>query len=150
MTDTVKRKSPWASLKRSTQCYRCDAELVDEVVRVRVRGVIVATCRECAESDERVIESRDRGPCEHCGRVVVDTGTATAGIRDRMYVTCSQRCKEIGERARVRLNRPDTAVCAHCGDVFQPARSDARFCCNAHRQAAYRDRKVPQTQACYE
>ncbi len=32
--------------------------------------------------------------------------------------------------------------CEHCGSGFIPSRSTARFCCPAHRVAAYRARRV--------
>jgi hypothetical protein len=32
------------------------------------------------------------------------------------------------------------ATCHFCGEAFIPTRSDARYCSNAHRQAAYRQR----------
>jgi hypothetical protein len=32
-------------------------------------------------------------------------------------------------------------ICAHCGEPFEPKRTDQRFCSNACRQAAYRERK---------
>ena len=34
------------------------------------------------------------------------------------------------------------ALCSFCGEPFTPRRSDAAYCSNAHRQAAYRRRRV--------
>jgi hypothetical protein len=31
-------------------------------------------------------------------------------------------------------------ICEHCNQTFESNRSNARFCCNAHKQAAYRSR----------
>lgn len=31
--------------------------------------------------------------------------------------------------------------CAHCGEPFVSVSAAARYCCAAHRQAAYRERK---------
>jgi predicted nucleic acid-binding Zn ribbon protein len=38
-----------------------------------------------------------------------------------------------------------TATCVECGNNFEAARSDARFCSSACRQKAYRARKTRQT-----
>jgi uncharacterized OB-fold protein len=35
-----------------------------------------------------------------------------------------------------------TLKCARCGGMFEPPRTDQRFCSNACRQAAYRERKL--------
>lgn len=37
--------------------------------------------------------------------------------------------------------RDEWCFCQWCGGEFYRARPDARYCCNAHRQAAYRDRQ---------
>ena len=34
------------------------------------------------------------------------------------------------------------ALCSFCGEPFTSRRSDAAYCSNAHRQAAYRRRRV--------
>jgi hypothetical protein len=36
--------------------------------------------------------------------------------------------------------RPPAALCVQCGATYQPQRSDSRFCSNACRQRAYRER----------
>ncbi len=46
--------------------------------------------------------------------------------------------KEI--RRTVPAVMPVTSLCAHCDQRFEMRRADARFCCNACRQAAYRAR----------
>ena len=38
-------------------------------------------------------------------------------------------------------------LCVHCGGSFTPSRSDARFCSNRCRQAAYRRRVTASTVA---
>jgi hypothetical protein len=42
---------------------------------------------------------------------------------------------------RKRHYTPRARRCAYCGESFQPERKTARFCCPAHRQAAYRQRQ---------
>ncbi len=37
------------------------------------------------------------------------------------------------------------ALCSFCGEPFTPRRSDAAYCSNRHRQAAYRRRRVTDT-----
>lgn len=45
-------------------------------------------------------------------------------------------------RAQARVGQPpDTHICGYCGFAYTPARSDSRYCQNACRQAAYRQRK---------
>ena len=40
-----------------------------------------------------------------------------------------------------RQARKFTAICAYCGQPFQTSSDRARYCCQAHRQAAYRERR---------
>jgi hypothetical protein len=52
--------------------------------------------------------------------------------------SCSDRC---AQRARRRQRRAELrAVCAVCNETFSPRRADARFCSDACRQKAYRQR----------
>lgn len=43
--------------------------------------------------------------------------------------------------------RKFTAICAYCGRSFEAESDRARYCCPAHKQAAYRDRLTRKAQA---
>ena len=43
---------------------------------------------------------------------------------------------------RIRLERRQNTVCECCGKEFTPARYGAKYCSNACRQKAYRNRNV--------
>ena len=54
---------------------------------------------------------------------------------------CSTACYWRQLRARRREERTRTVICEACGGKFQTPRRDARYCCAACRQDAYRRRK---------
>jgi hypothetical protein len=54
--------------------------------------------------------------------------------------TCSTRCAEAVAAARRSAHRTPRE-CADCGQTFQPRRVDARYCSDACRQKAYRERQ---------
>ena len=76
--------------------------------------------------------------CQACGRPVV----LRWGSR-RLYVYCSERCAQAIHRSRRRRQGPQETRCATCAGAFVPARADARYCCAACRQKAYRQREGP-------
>lgn len=43
--------------------------------------------------------------------------------------------------ASTKIRRTFKAVCAYCGCTFDAESDRARWCCPAHKQAAYRERK---------
>jgi hypothetical protein len=58
-----------------------------------------------------------------------------------------EKAREIVERFKAthqvrhwREPRPRRRQCVVCGDVFLATRDDARYCSNAHRQKAHRER----------
>jgi len=72
--------------------------------------------------------------CKGCGRVFYTQ------IRTKKYCyyhLCGNRGyqKELKQR---RLERRKDTLCQTCGKPFTPKRADAKFCCNACRQKAYR------------
>lgn len=57
------------------------------------------------------------------------------------YRTCGMKVYKLRQRVRRWKERRDT-VCLECGKLFTPSRSDAKYCCSACRQKAYRSRKA--------
>jgi hypothetical protein len=75
-------------------------------------------------------------PCEGCGRLV------TAGTEERARFCCDQ-CRLTVRNRRRRESRTQARAglrCEGCGGPVEAGRSDARWCSNACRQQAYRDR----------
>lgn len=72
--------------------------------------------------------------CKGCGRAFY---TQIKTKKYCYYGLCGNRGyqKELKQR---RLEQRRDTVCQTCGQTFTPKRSDARFCCNACRQKAYR------------
>lgn len=75
------------------------------------------------------------GKCSHCGNEFWS--------RDGRNRICSDLCANesrlLAERVRKgKLRKVSSKTCAHCGETFTPARSDAKFCSGSCRVAAYR------------
>jgi hypothetical protein len=84
-------------------------------------------CKRCHTWIEVKINRPRKAPrlCKKCkadDRRAVNRRTAARRKEDRTLARKPRRC-EI------------------CGELFQPSRDDARFCCDAHRQQAYRQRR---------
>ena len=76
-------------------------------------------------------------PCEGCGRPVYTEDDR----RVRWRILCSDKCKQqVQVREARELRRLDPIPCELCAEVFEPSRSDARFCSVACKQKAYRRR----------
>jgi hypothetical protein len=95
-------------------------------------------CLDCTNSNLRDLVGRFDYPawseCDGCGRELILGYHAS-----RSRWTCSQRCDRRASRARHRAERR----CVWCSETFAPARTDARYCRAACRQAAYRARPEP-------
>jgi hypothetical protein len=87
-------------------------------------------CDACASPKELAATTK-HATCAGCGqRLMVCPNAAIS--------TCSNRCAQ--RRRRARRRTAARAVCDACNLVFTPKRSDARFCSDACRQRAYRER----------
>jgi hypothetical protein len=104
-------------------------------------SMIVPLCEQCRSDDHEVYAS---GPCECCGRTVHNTEPPSR----RKHIYCSDNCKRrhgsdcqsaIARQQRAEARGP-TRVCGQCGEHFEPARADARFCSSVCKQRAYRKR----------
>jgi hypothetical protein len=96
-------------------------------------------CARCNKSTWRMFGQAC--PCEHCGRPVHHL--LRPSRRRRSF--CCENC-EIAVRAGVakrhRSEARGTRPCATCGEMFEPARADGRFCGGGCKQVAYRRRKA--------
>lgn len=89
-------------------------------------------------------------PCEACGRPVVALHPAlhqtppSYSNRSAPAIVCDDRCRHEAnlQRQRERRARERRTDCETCGETFTPARSDAKYCSDACRQKAYRERKA--------
>jgi uncharacterized OB-fold protein len=83
---------------------------------------------------EQHFASRFGATCDVCGEVFVPP----YGPRRRRF--CSDECRRAHDRQR-KAWTPVVHVeqsCAQCGELFVPARSDARYCSGRCRVAAHR------------
>ena len=81
--------------------------------------------------------------CKGCGRVFYST------IKTKKYCLYSL-CGNHGHQKELKWRREQERkdrICQTCGNAFTPKRSEAKFCCNACRQKAYRD-SVTDTEKC--
>lgn len=92
---------------------------------------IVPVCSGCLTVEESTREHWREIICGGCGRKLM-TQPGWRGV-------CSQRCEA---RVRRKYRRFKTVACDVCKDAFRTTRTDAKFCSDACRQAAYRDRVV--------
>jgi len=117
---------------------------------------------------------RDPAPCEGCARLVVNHDSVRPGYRRGVMldgtdddvawivdgdhyreipadsiirVFCSELCRRQVFRAEQKAKREPVADkrCDSCKAPFRPARADSRYCSNACRQKAYRDRTPAKT-----
>ena len=83
---------------------------------------------------------RDAVPCHVCSRPVA----LTLNRKVPKIVVCSTACrtryKGAGEKRPRMIARVIKRACEHCGETFEPSRSDARYCSAACKQAAWRRR----------
>jgi hypothetical protein len=99
------------------------------------RDTIAPCCRRCTPA--KAGEYLGPEPCGGCGRPVYTEDDR----RMRVRVICSDKCRQqVRAREARELRRLDPIPCETCGEIFEPARSDARFCSGACKQAAYRRR----------
>jgi len=99
---------------------------------------IAPVCLECSSPSTRRQMPR---PCGGCGRNVY--------YERRSYFQrltfCCEDCHRVARAAANREARRQARgkrACKGCGKSFEPARTDAKFCSNACRQRAYRQRGV--------
>ena len=72
--------------------------------------------------------------CKGCGRVFY---TNIETKKYCLYSLCGNRGYQRELKWRQKYARKER-ICQTCGNAFTPKRSDAKFCCNACRQKAYR------------
>jgi len=113
--------------------------------------IIAPFCGQCARRYRR--HDCLSEPCEGCGRAVRNTEWG-----NRRHIYCSEACAKGCEvrrhsaiaRDRRAEARGRTRICAECGETFEPARADTRFCSGVCKQRAYRKRvTLSKNDGCY-
>jgi hypothetical protein len=149
-------------------CSRCRSEFAEGDVVYRKRGPtgkmavlgaswkLEAICDDCVRNRLRPSwweHRRTPVPCAGgCGvlvshwycpraRHVRRNGYSFDVVEVPAISTCSKRCSDRVEVERRRVEHQPRR-CEICDEEFTPKRSDARFCSNACRQDAYRQRKA--------
>jgi len=133
-------------------CGACGDDLADgEPIFLRRDGPVCRTCCPDPDAVERWGTRRWDGPlaCDGCSRPVYFRGDRQ---RYRLvnghlvaWAVCSTRCyQDVKHReAKVRKAAEREPInCAECGERVDARRRDARYCSNACRMVAYRDRKA--------
>jgi hypothetical protein len=107
---------------------------------------LAACCQACAENDwhSKYLKPKQ---CSGCGRIVNSELQLQWSAKDYGYltkpVTCCEACGHKVRLAKQRRKRTDTRgtrECQECGETFEPARTNSRFCSAACKQRAYRKR----------
>ena len=107
--------------------------------RTRARSGLKTVCVEdCGPSPllgQRWLAPR---PCCVCNRPVVWSGRR----KPAAVFVCSGECQYSAylDLAKQRRGTPKPRACENCSTTFVPSHSHARFCSNACRQSAYRQR----------
>lgn len=127
-------------------CGKCKRDIADgePVTRLRIKShryhnviCLEPVCGRCFKpADDQQFTAED---CEGCGRLVHQVPRA-----GRWRTFCCDECRGQVQTIEARKRRTDVRgvkrPCALCGERFDPARNDARFCSPACRQKAYRRR----------
>jgi hypothetical protein len=96
-------------------------------------------CEPCAE---RALYSSHRyrlsAPCRGCGRPLYQLQGSFRRLE------CSHRCRTVAynRRRRAAAAAKREVLCVTCGQPFTPPRASSRYCSNACRQRAYRQRRA--------
>lgn len=130
-----------------SQCGKCGRALTAEAPVWRARLPLgygpfgrwqqrmAPVCADCASKWRRFRPPR---PCENCGRPVHQEDNFRS--HRRTFWTCERATRATTARQE-RLDARGTRPCEHCGETFEPTRTDARFCSFPCKQRAYRRRK---------
>jgi hypothetical protein len=100
------------------------------------RTTVAPVCQSCASEWSTY---HPPSPCEGCGRPVHNEKT----FRVRFLTFCCERCRRRAQASHAREQRcsaRSTRTCGMCGETFEPARTDAKFCSPRCKQKAYRQR----------
>ena len=138
-----------AAAATASQCAGCGKALAanEPVWRARVslgasfgswHYAVAPHCERC-KPEPPFARYEDAAACETCGRIVHDSFTT----RYRRHTFCCHDCRKRAEEAIARQKRDAakrTTTCDTSGEIFGPARTDARFCSAACKQKAYRQR----------
>jgi hypothetical protein len=147
-----RRRAILTAADKCSHCAKCERALDAQAPVWRARfglgpavfshgwsWAIAPICGDCAHSARypwELKEYRGPRPCEGCGRAVHELYDR----RRHKHTFCSNACATIAARLK-HSELCDTRPCATCGEVFEPTRTDAKFCSGACRQLAYRRRK---------
>ena len=142
-----------AFFKKTDHCTRCHAPLGERIafmVREEVYWQIwgppdnetgffqtetVPVCKACLTVEEDTRPNWRQRTCSGCGRKMVVISCWRGHHWRGQY--CSARCQARDRRKRDRIKN---LVCTVCKARFRSSRKDARFCSDACRQLAYRQR----------
>jgi hypothetical protein len=96
-------------------------------------------CLDCARNKHSTEYGiADTGHCENCGREIRHWD-----FSQPMPSACCSDCRRMAANKRSRERRRvmhEPVTCEKCGEMFEPTRSDSRFCSSRCRQKAYRTR----------
>jgi hypothetical protein len=134
-----RRMRRYKAIKGCTHCVVCWTPFApgQRVYReLRFGRDLAPVCEGCRSQ----YQSHDAGSsCDGCGRIVHNP----ANNRRRRRTFCCAKCK-IATRSREKHARVvetrGTRECQQCGETFEPARADAKFCSLACKQKHYRRR----------
>ena len=94
----------------------------------------------CADCVSDLRDLRKAAPCKGCGRDVHNEYNFRGHSRTFCCAQCERRARAAEARRQRAEVRGSARGCAECGEMFQPTRSDSKFCRAACRQKAYRHR----------
>jgi hypothetical protein len=96
-------------------------------------------CLDCARNKHSTEYGiADTGHCENCGREIWHWD-----FSQPMPSACCSDCRRMAANKRSRERRRvmhEPVTCEKCGEMFEPTRSDSRFCSSRCRQKACRTR----------
>lgn len=128
---------------RYGHCAKCGGELLRVILAPDrdIRAIpgwrwLTPLCGQCA-TPEDIAYASEQMDCPGCG---LPMHISPHDAMMTKWPACSDRCYQRAWRAaRRKTNRAMT--CEICETAFQPKRAEARYCSNACRQRAYRQRQ---------
>jgi hypothetical protein len=142
-TNSRNARGPWESAGVPATCAKCRRGFSDsETVYLRYWCYVQRLCTMCEPCAISSLGTRHTAPepCECCGRVVCFKAPGDFRCA-RRRVFCCNFCRSRHRNQQAKAARAlRLQSCERCDRTYNAARSDAKFCSPACRQAAYRRR----------
>lgn len=148
--ECIKRRIKHESDDTALLCEQCHRDIGPEEPVWRGGYQRAVSCKDCGSDAKRTERPK---PCEGCSRPTVHSGYGRPfvyepGLGHSKRTFCCNRCQEAFYRGRRKERISDERLkagprrCEECQEILDGQRAEARYCSNACRQKAYRQRRA--------